>query len=139
MRYVIEPTNFYQKEIANRQTTANQLIEDLDPIYDELDRRILFETTKRRVEADDFHEDTSFEDCDQDDSEENQSKDQFINSLTGIFEKKQTLIGDYDLDVELHGDGRKSNMSVPKKKNDDKGGQLTPPMEEDLFDPQSIQ
>ena len=62
MRYVIENDEIKKKDIARRQATANQLVEGFEPIQDIYDRRILFEIAKRRVDADEYHEDTSFED-----------------------------------------------------------------------------
>ena len=61
MRYVIENKEIKKKEIARRQSTANQLVDDLEPARDDFDRRILFEISKRRVDAEDFHDDTSYE------------------------------------------------------------------------------
>ena len=63
MRYVIEnkEIKMEKKEIARRQFTANQLVEDFEPTKDEFDRRILFEIAKRRVHAEDYCDDTSYE------------------------------------------------------------------------------
>ena len=61
MRYVIEDDEIQNKEVARRQATADQLIDGMDPVSDMHDRRILFELTKRRVEAEDYYNDTSFE------------------------------------------------------------------------------
>ena len=62
MRYVIENKEIKKKEIAKRQSTANQLVEEFEPLADIYDRRILFEIAKRRVDVDDYKEDTSFSD-----------------------------------------------------------------------------
>lgn len=61
MRYVIEDNEIKKKEIARRQATAEQLVDGIDPVNDIHDRRILFELTGRRVEEEDYHNDTSFE------------------------------------------------------------------------------
>ena len=61
MRYLIENDEICECEVARRAKTAEQLIEDLDPIGDIYDRRILFEMTSRRIEAEDYQHDTSFE------------------------------------------------------------------------------
>ena len=61
MRYVIEDKEIKKKDIARRQSTANQLLEGFEPTSDDYDRRILFEIAKRRVEVEDYHNDTSFE------------------------------------------------------------------------------
>ena len=61
MRYLIENDEICEREVARRAKTAEQLIEDLDPIGDIYDRRILFEMTSRRIEAEDYQHDTSFE------------------------------------------------------------------------------
>ena len=61
MRYVIENDEIKKKDISSRQLTAKQLIDGLDPVQDDYDRRILFEVSKRRVEEGDFRDDTSFE------------------------------------------------------------------------------
>lgn len=61
MRYVIEDDEIKKKEITRRQATAEQLIERIDPVNDKRDRRILFELTKRLVDENDYHNDTSFE------------------------------------------------------------------------------
>ena len=61
MRYVIEDDEIKKKEITRRQAKAEQLIERIDPVNDKRDRRILFELTKRLVDENDYHNDTSFE------------------------------------------------------------------------------
>ena len=50
-----------KKDIARRSSTANQLVEGFEPTTDIYDRRILFEIAKRRVDIEDYHQDTSFE------------------------------------------------------------------------------
>ena len=49
LRYLIEDNEIVEKDIARRHTTAEQLIEGLDPKEDEFDKRILYELTERRV------------------------------------------------------------------------------------------
>ena len=61
MRYLIEDDEICERAVAPRAKTANELIENLNPIEDIYDRRILFEMTSRRVEAEDYQDDTSFE------------------------------------------------------------------------------
>ena len=58
MRYVIEPSNI-QKEISNRQKTANTLVEDNDPHNDIYDKRILYEVAKRKIDRSDYLDETS--------------------------------------------------------------------------------
>ena len=62
LRYLIEREDLKaEQSVARRFKTANQLTEDFDPIGDLYDRRILFELARRRVEVDEYKEDTSFE------------------------------------------------------------------------------
>ena len=69
MRYVIEDDEINEQDISHRNKKPAQLIENFDPVHDEYDRRILFEVAKRRVEEEDYAEDTSFEE-DEDDGDE---------------------------------------------------------------------
>ena len=67
MRYVIEDDEINDQDISHRNKKPAELIEKFDPVNDPFDTRILFELAKRRVEEDDYAEDTSFEE-DEDDS-----------------------------------------------------------------------
>ena len=71
MRYVIENHEIKMGEIAKRSSTADQLVKDMQPTTDDFDRKILYEIAKRRVDIDDYIEDTSFEE----DSEEEKDDD----------------------------------------------------------------
>ena len=64
MRYLIEDDEINEQDISRRNKTAAQLVEGFDPVNDPYDRRILFEVAKRRVEENDYAEDTSFEEED---------------------------------------------------------------------------
>lgn len=83
MRYVVEDSEIKKKDIARRQSTANQLVEDFEPTMSDFDRRILFEIAKRRVNLDDYHEDTSFEEDIWDDGDEAAGVGQRINQIFG--------------------------------------------------------
>lgn len=61
MRYLIADDEIKEREVSRRQKTADQLIEQFDPMDDPFDRRILYEMTKRRVEVEDYNDDTSQE------------------------------------------------------------------------------
>ena len=74
MRYLIEDDEIQEQAISRRNKTAAQLIEDFDPVSDPYDRRILFEVAKRRVEPDDYAEDTSFEEEDNGQGDEEQQE-----------------------------------------------------------------
>ena len=81
MRYVIENKEIKKKEIAKRQSTANQLVEEFEPLADIYDRRILFEIAKRRVDVDDYKEDTSFSDGEEVLGEGDEDEGENVNQL----------------------------------------------------------
>ena len=62
MRYLIADDEIKERDVSRRQKTADQLIEHFQPEEDQADRRILFELTERKLEVEDYHDDTSMED-----------------------------------------------------------------------------
>ena len=118
MRYVIEDNEIKKKDIARRQSTANQLVEGFEPTQDIYDRRILFEIAKRRVEAEDYHEDTSFEDDHLFGEEENIS----LSNLFGQNRNEQMRPSRVDAllnpdDFDDHGHDHVMSIPPPRKED----------------------
>lgn len=99
LRYLIEREDLKgEKSVARRFKTANQLTEDFEPTADLYDRRILFELAKRRIDEDEYKEDTSFEE----DPFESERGNDYLSRLLGDV----NLEGDHDHHDEIR-------MSIP--------------------------
>ena len=99
LRYLIEREDLKgEKSVAQRFKTANQLTEDFDPIGDHYDRRILFELARRRVEEDEYQEDTSYEE----DPFQSEEGNDYLSRLLG----DGNQAGDHDHHEEIR-------MSIP--------------------------
>ena len=98
MRYSIRREDIGEgKSRARHQKTANQLTEDFDPISDIYDRRILFELSKRRIDSEDYTEDTSFEELDEIDFGDSGLRDNPYNNRSKVLQSedyKALLLGE---------------------------------------------
>ena len=61
MRYLIADDEISEKVISQRQKLPDKLIEGLEPVEDIFDRRILYEMSGRKIEDDDYPDETSEE------------------------------------------------------------------------------
>ena len=113
MRYVIEDDEINEKDISHRNKKPAELIEKFDPVNDPFDTRILFELAKRRVEEDDYAEDTSFEEDEDDPTQigHNQKRKEQKKSL----KKLHNIVLIEDNDEE----GDENGYMMRRKKNTD--------------------
>ena len=61
MRYVIEDNELqknYKDKCSVHDMTAEQLTEGFDPLIDKFDRRILYEMTGRKLDQEDYWDDS---------------------------------------------------------------------------------
>ena len=113
MRFVIEDGEINDNEIARRQTTAEKLVDDCDPHYNEYDHRILFELAKRRVNEYDYFDDTSFE---SDDERRENNRLGILDDIVTVAKAQVSAYGDIDGDPILQSDIERDThigMSIP--------------------------
>ena len=116
MRYLIADDEIKERDVSRRQKTADQLIEHFQPEEDQADRRILFELTERKLEVEDYHDDTSMEDdvAFNDDGERifssaMQNRLSFINEILG----RQRPPDEEATNAVEDEDGHVVQMSIP--------------------------